>query len=70
MIYFVRHGQTEYNAQIICAGQQDIPLSAIGLEQARQTAIFQKPIFQTRVLWCLINKVLSLLDLYTAYNLV
>lgn len=39
MIYFVRHGQTDYNLNKIFAGQQDVPLNGNGLEQARQTAL-------------------------------
>lgn len=38
MIYFVRHGQTDCNANKIIAGQQDVPLNQNGVEQAKQTA--------------------------------
>lgn len=44
MIYFVRHGQTEYNLNKIYAGQQDIPLNATGIDQAKQTALTLKDI--------------------------
>lgn len=39
MIYFVRHGQTDYNLNKIYAGQQDIPLNQNGIDQAKLTAI-------------------------------
>lgn len=38
MIYFVRHGETDYNRQEICAGQRDVPLNATGLAQAQVVA--------------------------------
>lgn len=38
MIYFVRHGQTDANANNIIAGQQNVPLNEHGMEQAEQTA--------------------------------
>ncbi len=44
MIYFVRHGQTDYNLNKIFAGQQDIPLNNNGIEQAKQTALALKNI--------------------------
>lgn len=37
MIYITRHGQTEWNALKKVMGKIDIPLSEIGLEQAKQT---------------------------------
>ena len=36
LIYLLRHGQTEYNAQKRYQGQRDIPLSAAGIAQLRQ----------------------------------
>ena len=38
LIYLLRHGQTEYNAQKRYQGQRDIPLSAAGIAQLRQAA--------------------------------
>ena len=38
MIYFVRHGETEYNKQGRSQGQADIPLNRVGVSQANQTS--------------------------------
>ena len=37
-IYFVRHGQTDYNLNHIAQGRLDIPLNATGVEQAEVMA--------------------------------
>ena len=39
LIYLLRHGLTEYNAQKRYQGQRDIPLSAEGLSQLRRADI-------------------------------
>ena len=39
LIYLLRHGQTEYNAQKRYQGQRDIPLSAAGIAQLRQAKL-------------------------------
>lgn len=35
--YFIRHGETEWNEKGIIQGHTDIPLNALGLEQAKQS---------------------------------
>jgi broad specificity phosphatase PhoE len=36
--YFLRHGQTDWNAQSLCVGQADVPLNREGIAQARKAA--------------------------------
>ncbi|MBQ3290861.1 MAG: histidine phosphatase family protein [Mogibacterium sp.] len=38
MIYVVRHGETEWNADNKVVGRTDVPLNAKGIEQAKETA--------------------------------
>lgn len=46
LIYVVRHGQTDWNAERRLQGQKDIPLNPIGREQARQNGINLAEILQ------------------------
>ncbi len=36
LLYVVRHGQTERSAQSVYSGQADVPLTAVGRDQARR----------------------------------
>ena len=47
LIYLLRHGLTEYNAQKRYQGQRDIPLSAEGLHQLRRADIDPKVVYIT-----------------------
>ena len=45
LIYLLRHGLTDYNAQKRYQGQRDIPLSAAGLAQLRRADIDPKVVY-------------------------
>ncbi|XP_063970916.1 fructose-2,6-bisphosphatase TIGAR-like [Lytechinus pictus] len=40
MLTFLRHGETDWNAQLKCQGQADIPLNKEGLDQAKAVATY------------------------------
>ena len=40
--WFLRHGETDWNAQGLSQGRTDIPLNAVGLAQARRAARIRK----------------------------
>jgi broad specificity phosphatase PhoE len=42
--WFLRHGETDWNAQGLSQGSTDIPLNAVGLMQARRAAETLKPL--------------------------
>ena len=52
LIYLLRHGQTEYNAQKRYQGQRDIPLSAAGIAQLRQADFAPEVVYVTRRRGC------------------
>lgn len=66
MIYFVRHGETDYNKEGRAQGHADIPLNETGLAQAREVAdklknvdidvIYSSPLKRARVTADTINK--------------
>ena len=66
MIYFVRHGETDYNKEGRAQGHADIPLNEAGLSQARDVAeklkgvdidlIYSSPLKRARVTADTINK--------------
>ncbi len=47
-LYFLRHGQTEWNARRLFQGQSDIPLNDRGREQARENAVLMRDWFGRR----------------------
>ena len=36
--WFLRHGETDWNAKFLAQGNVEVPLNATGLHQARQAA--------------------------------
>jgi broad specificity phosphatase PhoE len=45
VLYFARHGQTDWNAEARLQGQRDIPLNALGRKQAVQCAAILRDLF-------------------------
>jgi probable phosphoglycerate mutase len=81
--YFIRHGQTDWNAQEIIMGQQDIPLNATGAQQAAQiqhlvkslpiTHVYHSPLQRAEQTMKIVTQELSCsihpLDLLTEWHL-
>ena len=74
MVYFVRHGETDYNKQGIVQGQLDIPLNNEGINQANQLKdklknmdidlIFSSPLLRAKQTAEIINKTLNVEIIY------
>ena len=45
ILYFARHGQTDWNAERRLQGQRDIPLNALGRVQAAQCGTILRGMF-------------------------
>jgi probable phosphoglycerate mutase len=68
--WFLRHGQTDYNAQGLSQGALDIPLNEIGRQQARQAGLLLRhrgivsivcsPMLRTRETAAVVNDILNL----------
>lgn len=41
-IFFVRHGQTDWNTKRLMQGRDEIPLNEVGIEQAKEAALLFK----------------------------
>jgi broad specificity phosphatase PhoE len=46
LLYYVRHGQTDWNRDRRLQGQHDIPLNALGREQARHCGTILRDLFE------------------------
>ena len=51
MLYFIRHGKTNHNANKLLAGHCDIPLNEEGINQAKQAGINGKDL-KIDVIYC------------------
>jgi probable phosphoglycerate mutase len=59
MIYLVRHGQTEFNAEGRFQGQLDSPLTPLGVEQARRCGATLKALIVQASSWTLVSSPLG-----------
>jgi len=75
-IYFLRHGETDWNVKQLCQGQKDIPLNAKGKRQAHKAAetvknleiqtIFSSPLLRAKETAEIISNLIPLAKLQTS----
>ena len=75
-LYFLRHGETDWNVKQLCQGQKDIPLNAKGKRQAHKAAktvqnleiqtIFSSPLLRAKETAEIISSLIPLAKLQTS----
>ena len=59
MIFLIRHGQTEFNVERRLQGQNDSPLTPLGIEQARRMGRVLKDFADAPELWTVVSSPLG-----------
>ena len=68
MLYFLRHGETEWNNLHIVQGRVDIPLNEKGVEQARAAAEKLKDVKFDKIFCSPLSRVLETCEIATGVN--
>ena len=68
MIYFIRHGETDYNKEMRFQGHLDIPLNKTGIKQAKQALENSKSLFFDKIFYSPLSRAKKTAEIINSFH--